>query len=54
LAARAADSLAGLDSGKKLEALKAYEKAVNDAATVDSQNQPSPIQKPATWVNSRY
>jgi hypothetical protein len=54
LAARAADSIAGLDSGKKKEALSAYEKVLMDAETVDTQNSPSPIQQPTRWVNSRY
>jgi hypothetical protein len=54
LAAKAANSIAGLDTSKKREMMMVYEKTLMDAETIDSQNSPSPIQKPNRWVWARY
>jgi hypothetical protein len=54
LAARAANSLAGLDSKKKEAALTAYEKVVMDAATVDSQNSSPRVFTANRWRDARF
>ena len=53
LAINAADTLAGLDTAKKDKLYAAYQKAITDAETVDSQNEPQSIGVPTSWVNSR-
>lgn len=54
LAAKAANSIAGLDTGKRKELLEAYQQTLIDAATVDSQNATTPRYIPSRWINSRY
>jgi hypothetical protein len=54
LAAKAANVMAGMDTSKKAEALKAYSTSIADAATIDSQNAPLPIQRPNRWHNARF
>jgi hypothetical protein len=49
LAARAANSIAGMDTAKRDKSLAAYEKSIMDAATVDSQNS-----TPRTFVANRW
>lgn len=53
LAARAANSMAGLDTSKKKELIQSYEKVVMDAATVDSQDSSPRAFSVNRWVDAR-
>jgi hypothetical protein len=53
LAAKAANSIAGLSTDKRRELTAAYEKTIMDAGTVDSQNSTSPINRPNRWIDAR-
>ena len=52
--ARAANSMAGMDTSKKEAALKAYEKVLMDAETVDSQNSSPPVFSSNRWRDARW
>lgn len=53
LLARAANSIAGMDSTKKEAALKAYEKVLMDAETVDSQSNSPRAFSVNRWIDAR-
>jgi hypothetical protein len=53
LTARAANTLAGMDTTKKGEALKVYDKTLLDAETVDSQNSTPPVFSVNRWRDAR-
>ena len=53
LAAKAANSIAGLSTDKRRELTVAYEKTIMDAGTVDWQNSTSPINRPNRWIDAR-